>query len=129
MRKLKYNEVATVRAELLAKQGGKCALCGLLIKPGDEVLDHDHGSGHIRATLHRGCNSLLGKVENNHKRYGVASLPAFLNGAAGYLWKHALPATDMLHPTFKTEEEKKAARREKARASRALRAQQKKGTA
>jgi hypothetical protein len=118
MQRLKAKDVATYRTEALAIQGAKCGLCKLTIS-GDAVLDHDHATGAVREVLHRGCNSLLGKVENNHKRYGVRSLAAFLIGAAGYLAKHEINRTNVLHPTHKTEDEKRISRNTKARKTRA----------
>jgi len=85
----------------------------------DPVLDHCHTTGAVRGTLHRGCNALLGKVENNASRFGVKSLPAFLNGAASYLQRHMTNITGLIHPTHKTEDEKRLARNAKARKVRA----------
>lgn len=106
-----------MRASLAEKQGHRCDLCSLPLR--DPVLDHDHETGAIRGTLHRGCNSLLGKVENNYKRYGVINMAAFLNGAASYLQRHATNRTGYLHNTHRTEEEKRDRRNAKARAARA----------
>jgi hypothetical protein len=93
-------------------------MCHLpLSKP---VLDHDHSTGAVRGTLHSGCNSLLGKVENNYKRYGVMNLSAFLNGAAAYLQRHTTNQTGWLHNTHKTDDEKRINRNAKARAARAI---------
>jgi len=69
--------------------------------------------------LHRGCNALLGKVENNHKRYGVPSVAAFGAGLGRYINTHLTNITGLLHPTFKTEEEKRLLRNTRARKSRA----------
>lgn len=69
--------------------------------------------------LHRGCNSLLGKVENNHKRYGVPSVAAFGSGLGAYLSLHLTNVTGLIHPTHKTEDEKRLARNAKARKARA----------
>jgi hypothetical protein len=119
-RKLKASEIAEVREKLLIDQRGCCALCKLPVKLGeDDVLDHDHGSGAIRATLHRGCNALLGKIENNHKRYGVKNLAAFLTNAMAYLQAHETNRTGLLHPTHKTDDEKRVARNKRARLKRA----------
>ncbi len=87
----------------------------------DPVLDHCHKTGAVRGTLHRSCNSLLGKVENNVARFGVKNLPAFLHGCAGYLQRHSTNITGMIHPTHKTDEEKRLARNAKARKVRATR--------
>lgn len=113
--RLKTTEVALHRTRLLAMQGGRCALCNLPCDPTNAVLDHDHGTGAIRSALHRGCNSLLGVLENNHKRYGVHNVAAFLNGAAAYMQRHTVNLTGLLHPTFRTEDEKRDRRNATAR--------------
>lgn len=117
--RLKTTEVAKCRTDLLAQQGARCALCKLPCPPEQAVLDHDHSTGAIRATLHRSCNALLGKVENNYKRYGVPNLAAFCNGLAAYLQQHITNRTGLLHPTHWTEDEKRIKRNKAARARRA----------
>lgn len=119
VRRLKVSEVKKVREELLRRQGGVCALTHYPLDPNDAVLDHCHTTGHVRGTIHRGANSLLGKLENNHKRYGV-SLPMMLamcRNLEAYLKQDfsAMP----LHPTHKTEEEKRIRRNTLARKRRA----------
>ena len=117
--KLTQPKVAGVRAALLVKQGGLCALCQLPLPLAQAVLDHDHATGLVRGTIHRSCNSLLGTVENNCKRFGVQHLSAFLHGAASYLQSHAVDRTGLVHPSHKTEDEKRDSRNKKARLSRA----------
>lgn len=88
----------------------------------ESVLDHCHQSGYIRGVLHRSCNSLLGVLENNRVRFGLkndAQFAAFMAGAHNYIIKHMVPQTHLIHPTFKTEEEKRLARNAKARKVRA----------
>lgn len=119
MTRLKTTEVAKCRTELLASQGARCALCKLPCSAEQSVLDHDHSTGAIRATLHRSCNALLGKVENNYKRYGVPNLAAFCNGLASYLQTHTTNRTGLFHPTHRTEDEKRIRRNKAARARRA----------
>jgi hypothetical protein len=117
--RLKQKEISVVRERLAVAQSNRCAICQLpLTKP---VLDHDHSTGAVRGTLHNGCNALLGKVENNYKRYGVVNLAAFLSGTAAYLQKHTTNQTGYLHNTHKTEDEKREQRNTKARATRAAR--------
>ena len=58
-----------IRDRLYQKQGGCCGLCHRHIEPKDAVLDHDHSTGKVRAVLHRGCNSLEGKMTNAIKRF------------------------------------------------------------
>lgn len=116
-RRLKAAEIAKTRVDLAKQQGGRCAICKLPLSK--EVLDHDHSTGAVRATLHSGCNALLGKVENNYKRYGVVNLAAFLSGVAAYLQQHVTNQTGLLHISHRTEEEKREKRNTKARAARA----------
>lgn len=120
-RRLTHSEVKDVRTAQMAQQGNRCDLCGLPGVSKDPVLDHCHTTGAVRGTLHRSCNALLGKVENNHARFGVRveNLPAFLHGAAKYLQKHRTNITGLIHPTHKTEEEKRALRNKRARDKRA----------
>ena len=117
--RLKTTQVSAARTQLAVSQGGRCAVCQLPMPSGTEVLDHDHGTGAIRSALHRGCNSLLGVLENNHKRYGITNLAAFTNGVAAYLQRHTTNQTGWLHPTYKTENEKRLRRNTLARKARA----------
>lgn len=119
MTRLKTTQVAIVRTQLLGQQAGRCALCQLPCSASEAVLDHDHSTGAVRAVLHRGCNALLGKIENNYKRYGVRSVASFCQGVAGYLQRHITNQTGLLHPTYRTDEEKRLARNAAARKKRA----------
>ena len=119
-RRLTNSEIKPIRSALAAKQGNRCDLCGLAGVLNDPVLDHCHTTGAVRGTLHRSCNSLLGKVENNAARFGVKSLPAFLHGAAEYLQRHRTNITGLIHPTHKTEDEKRIARNKLAVRRRAV---------
>lgn len=83
------------------------------------MLDHNHATGAVRGVLHRGCNSLLGKLENNAARYGVRDIGTFTNGVGRYLLNHMTNITGLLHPTHKSEDEKRELRNKRARASRA----------
>ncbi len=119
MRRLKTSEVALYRAKLLLSQGRNCAVCGQIMKPADACLDHDHKSGAIRAVLCRNCNRGEGRVRTVStmcKRSGSAL--EWLTSLVDYLTKHQEPQTPFLHPTFKTEEEKRRARNKRARVRR-----------
>ena len=96
--KLKASQIKGVRLDLLKRQGNRCALCGLDLPVEKAVLDHDHKTGYIRSALHRGCNSLLGKNENNYRRYGV-DLFAFADGLGQYLRFHSVDRTGLEHPS------------------------------
>ena len=110
--KLKSTQVKQARDQAVIKQQYQCGLCKLPITEDDRVhLDHCHKNGWVREALHARCNTLLGKVENNHKRMGFNTdeeLKAFLAGAHDYLNKHQTDQTGLIHPTHKTPEEKKA---------------------
>lgn len=120
IRKLKSKEVKTTRAVLLAQQHGLCAICGLPVAVEDAVLDHCHKGGHVRAVLHRGCNALLGRIENNAPRHGIKieQLIKFLHGAAEYIDFHQENRTSFIHPTHFTPEEKIERRKAKAKKTR-----------
>lgn len=119
--RLTHSRVKEVRQAQIVQQGNRCALCGLPGVSKDPVLDHCHTTGAVRGTLHRSCNSLLGKIENNFARFGIKpeNLAAFLTGTARYLQIHRTNITGLLHPTHKTEDEKRQARNKKAVARRA----------
>ena len=54
--------------------------------------------------LHRGCNSLLGKIENNmpRSRVDLGRLAGISRNLIKYLT--ADPVTELLHPTYKIKE-------------------------
>ncbi len=100
-------------------QDKRCALTGYSISLAEAVADHDHSTGHVRGVLHRGVNSLLGKIENNHKRYGV-SLPmlrAMAPTIAAYIEKDY--SANVFYPTHRSEDEKRELRNKRARDARA----------
>lgn len=86
------------------EQNGCCALCQHPFD-GDAVLDHDHKTGRIRRVLHRGCNALLGKIENNmpRNRITIERLESFSENLMNYLKQEY---EDVVHPTYKTKEPK-----------------------
>ena len=100
-------------------QDKRCAITGYTISPGEAVADHDHSTGHLRGVLHRGVNAMLGKCENNYRRYGL-SLPllaAMSPPIGAYLTRDY--SSNPLYPTHRTEDEKRVARNAKARKLRA----------
>jgi len=107
--KLKYNEVRDWRIRQLGIQDYTCALCGDICEPEEAVLDHDHKTGLLRQVLHRGCNSMLGKIENAmpRSRVSVERLEAIAGRLIEYI---TTQHTEVLHPTHKTKEERKMKR-------------------
>ena len=117
MKRLTTSELKVIRQQFLIGQNSRCAICQgpISTRPGqDPVLDHDHKTGAVRAVLHRSCNSLLGKVENNSARFGVKDIAAFLQGTAKYLMRHQTNITGMLHSTHLSEDEKRVKRNKQA---------------
>jgi hypothetical protein len=116
--KLKYTEVKQYRTEQLTQQNQCCALCGEQIYD-DAVLDHDHKTGLIRKVLHRGCNALLGKIENNMARNHVDHhrLEMIASNIAAYI---STQWTDLRHPTHKNQEERKLAAKKRRKAKKSV---------
>lgn len=75
---LKYGMSEKGYDGLLAKQEGKCAICG-----GSDrlVVDHDHATGAIRGLLCHGCNAGLGFLE---RREWMQRARRYLARAAGF---------------------------------------------
>ncbi len=111
--KLKQSQIREYRQTQLQHQGQKCALCGEDIED-DAVLDHCHKTGLIRKVLHRGCNSLLGKIENSmpRSRVDIRRLEGIAHNLVAYI---KTQHTDITHPTHLTKEERneKLARKRK----------------
>lgn len=108
--------VQPVRRRMLAQQGGLCALCGQPVEIGTDVLDHDHATGHLRGVLHRGCNAMLGHIENNRPRHLLTDpdkFKAWLSNVFEYIY--ADYSSREFHPTHKSSEEKKQAAANKRR--------------
>lgn len=117
MTRLKASELPAWREARIKANSGACGLCRLPIQR--PVADHDHATGFLRDAICAGCNSVLGKVENSYKRYGVQNLSAFLLGAGAYLQKHRTPQSSFQYPTHKSEDEKRDLRNKRARIARA----------
>ena len=125
MRKMKQSELPEVKRMLLNKQNGICPICGKdLTKtaPVNQVLDHCHETGVVRAVLHRGCNKAEGSVLNTIMRWGKAGSMAAVIATAERLvnfWKlHSTPQTDIIYYGHKTAAEKRAAYNAKRRRTR-----------
>lgn len=105
---------------MLAEQKNISPLTGNKIDKDSAVLDHCHATGGIRAVLNRWENSVLGRLENWANRVGHGTDPViFLRQCADYIEHHRDYPSNVLHPTYKTEDEKRLARNAKARKARA----------
>ncbi len=75
--KRKYSLTLEEYEEMLAKQGGGCAICGRPPRPDISLhVDHDHETGRIRGLLCFRCNNALGDFLDDY---------SLLQEAAGYL--------------------------------------------
>lgn len=109
LKKLKYNEVSTLREALSKENNGRCPICKEKIVQGEAALDHCHKTGHIRNTIHRDCNILLGKIENYIGRYGkrlrdMGVLHTALSNIVEYIIQDY--TENPYHPTHKTSDDK-----------------------
>ena len=61
-------------AELLASQGGRCAICGTTDPGGNPTMlvDHDHATGVVRGLLCSPCNRGLGAFRDDPTRLAAA---------------------------------------------------------
>jgi hypothetical protein len=63
--KRKYGLTQEAFDEMLAAQGGGCAICG---KPDADNVDHDHFTGRVRGILCWNCNVGVGQFEDDSER-------------------------------------------------------------
>lgn len=117
MRRLTASEVKIYRNARLRDQGGLCLLCGEDLPQDDAVLDHCHAKGVCRGVLHRGCNVLLGKIENGRRLNRLTEKQRF-EQFVGNLLSYLERDLGVLHPTHKTEQEKKLLKNKRARRKR-----------
>lgn len=101
--RLKTTEVKGFRKQLLLRQGGICPLCETQIQEGQDTLDHDHGTGHVRRVLCRNCNQIEGRVLQWVKK-SYTSPEEFLANLARY-WEDDY-TTNPHHPNHKSDVEK-----------------------
>ena len=94
-KKLKYSEIKPLREQLIEEQHGLCNLCQHELD--NPCLDHCHINGNIRAVLCRGCNSLLGKLENNLARNKIT--PLKLKNILENIWEYRFNIREEIHPT------------------------------
>jgi len=123
LKRIKVSEIPKLRAVLLEQQKGYCALCGHTMQGTKQpALDHDHKTGFIRDVLCINCNGMEGKVFSLARRGGGSGCEAlWLSKLIKYYEKHIIPLHGgIIHPTYKTEEEKRLARNAKARSKRKL---------
>jgi hypothetical protein len=117
--RLDKDELAKLRADIAATQGHCCALCGVNLHGQKMCLDHNHKTGRIRSVLCVNCNGIEGKVFNLARRAKrERNEPAFIQSLIDY-WKfHTENPRSEIHPTHKSEDEKRLLRNKRARRKR-----------
>jgi hypothetical protein len=79
MRKTGFTPELLERAR--ARQGGRCAICAVVLRPGarqslhGECKDHDHETGMARGLLCGACNRALGFYEKSQRAAGLVLEP------------------------------------------------------
>jgi len=101
--RLKPLEVKDYRLKLLKKQSGICPMCETEIQEGQDTLDHDHDTGHVRRVLCRNCNQIEGRVLSWVKK-AYCTPELFLENLAKY-WSDDY-SRNVFHPNHKSEIEK-----------------------
>lgn len=121
MRRITNKELNEVRQKLLLEQNGYCALCPQkFTDPKDICVDHDHTTGFIRALLCRNCNSMEGKIFNCARRAKrTLTTIVWLQRILDYWKLHETNQTGFLHPTHRTQDEKRIRYNKKERKKRA----------
>lgn len=116
--RLKQQEIKSHREQQLIKQDNRCGLCKEPLELSEAVLDHCHDTGALRMVLHRGCNVMLGKIENGMaiNRIDLGRLAKIAHNLIPYIV--ATPTSEFLHPTYRTSEEKAEQRKKRAKARR-----------
>lgn len=114
--RLKVKDIPAFRQALIERQQGECFICRVKLDTVVACLDHDHGSGRIRAVLCGNCNGIEGKIFNlcrraKRERDETGFLVSILD-YWDYWQKNPRPE---LHPTHKTDDEKRLRRNKKAR--------------
>ncbi len=72
---MKYGLTTESYSEMLAKQGGKCRICGrdrTDTRRGNLCIDHDHKSGRVRGLLCQNCNTGIGMFSDDVSKMRAA---------------------------------------------------------
>jgi hypothetical protein len=117
VKRLKQQDIPKVRDEIAAIQGNLCAICQEPMQ--EKCLDHDHKTGLIRSVLCRNCNGIEGKIFNLCRRgKRKMSEKEYLIEILTYWTFHEQNIRPLLHPTYKTLDEKRELRNKRARLAR-----------
>ena len=117
--RIKTKDIPALRDSIANTQQGLCRLCRTpLASTSRPCLDHDHKTGLIRGVLCLNCNGIEGKIHNlarRAKRGPENSVRDFLVSVIEYWDFFLINPRKEIHPTHKTDEEKRVLRNKKAR--------------
>lgn len=121
--RLVVSMVKVKRRQLIAMQSGKDPITGYVLEEANATLDHDHKTGFIRAAIGRWNNGVMGKIENWANRLGADPVTGeritavqYLRNIADYIELHEQSQHNgLLHPTHRTDREKKDLANKRAR--------------
>jgi hypothetical protein len=114
--RLKVKDIPSLRQRFIEVQQGECFICRVKLDTVVACLDHDHCSGRIRAVLCGNCNGIEGKIFNLCRRAKrERDEPAFLQSILAYWDYWQKNPRSEIHPSHKTDEEKRLRRNKKAR--------------
>lgn len=109
------------KMKLAKQQGFICPVCQRDFSKDESKslhLDHDHKTGMIRQTLCGGCNRFEGKIAGMIKRFlskVEIDLEDYIKNLVEYWDFHKKNPSNVLHPDFKTQFDKKEKQRQKAK--------------
>ena len=114
--RIKIKDIPLFRNKIAQEQGGKCWLCDIDLSKVTPCLDHDHRSGRIRGVLCGNCNGIEGKIANlaNRAKRDKTRYD-FVNRVLRYWNFFSACQREEIHPSHKTEDEKRLRRNKKAR--------------
>lgn len=114
--RIKIGDIPAYRHKYSLDQGGKCWLCDIDLSTVTPCLDHDHESGRLRGVLCQNCNGIEGKIHNLARRGKRGKTKVdFLERILRYWNNFSGCPREYIHPTHKTEDEKRLRRNKKAR--------------
>lgn len=121
MKRLTKTEAEKLRSALIVSQGHRCALCKCELEGKTACLDHDHRTGFVRQVLCLNCNGIEGKIFNLCRRAKRDRTERWFLAAIGEYWDlhSSHEGRKHIHPTHRTDDEKRALRNRRARLRRA----------
>lgn len=129
--KIAHSDIEKVRLFIMKEQGYKCPMCLSALRSKTTTkrpaLDHNHVTGYIRGVLCLSCNGCEGRIMKRAKiGAGRDNDPIlWLKRMISYLEKHETPQwgtasrVGLIHPTYKSENQKRLDRLAKAKKARA----------